>query len=269
MALPLDDIAPLRPILAQRPFGLATDIDGTISPIVQRPDEAAVTFASRRHLWEIARRAAVVAVLTGRSTDDARRMVGLDELTYIGHHGLVWWEKGEERPLAEVARYEGLVRWAKEELASTLDLPGLVLEDKGIALAFHYRTSPEPERTREAIARALAPWVERGLRLRRGRMVLELVPPVDVHKGTALARLMETYHLRGVLYLGDDVTDIDAFAALRTWRDEGRVAGAAIAAANPESGSELVEAADFWVDGVGGVEWLLGEVATALGGRRP
>ena len=59
MALPLDDIAPLRTILAQRPFGLATDIDGTISPIVDRPDEATVTEASRRHLWEIARRAEV------------------------------------------------------------------------------------------------------------------------------------------------------------------------------------------------------------------
>jgi trehalose 6-phosphate phosphatase len=80
---------------------------------------------------------------------------------------------------------------------------------------------------------------------------------------------METYRLRGVLFLGDDRTDLDAFATLRTWRDEGRVAGAAIAAANPESGSELMEGADFWVDGVPGVEWLLGEVATVLGGRRP
>jgi trehalose 6-phosphate phosphatase len=269
MALLLEDISPLRPILAQRPFGLATDIDGTISPIVDRPDEAAVTDASRRHLWEIARHAAVVAVLTGRSTDDARRVVGLDELTYVGNHGLVWWENGEERPLAEAAQYAGLVHRAKEELASTLDVPGLVLEDKGIAVAFHYRASPDPERAREAIVEALAPWVERGLRLRRGRMVLELVRPVDVDKGTALARLMEAYHLRGVLFLGDDVTDLDAFAAVRTWRDEGRVAGAAIAAANPESGSEVVEAADFWVDGVAGVEWLLGQVASVLGVRRP
>lgn len=269
MALHLDDIAPLRPILAERPFGLATDIDGTISPIVQRPDEAAVTAASLRYLREIARWAAVVAVVTGRNPDDARRMVGLDELTYIGHHGLVWWEKGEERSLPEEARYAGLVHRAKEELASTLDVPGLVLEDKGIALAFHYRTSPEPEKAREVIAKALAPWVERGLRLRRGRMVLELERPVDVHKGTALARLMEAYGLRGVLYLGDDITDIDAFATLRTWRDEGRVAGAAIGVSNPESGSELMQAADFWVDGVGGVEWLLTEVATALGAQRP
>jgi trehalose 6-phosphate phosphatase len=154
-------------------------------------------------------------------------------------------------------------------LAVRLGLPGLILEDKGPILAFHYRLCPDHEATRQAILAALAPWETRGLRVREGRMVFELAPPLDIDKGTALARLMQTYRLAGVLYLGDDLTDVDAFKVLRAWRHEGKVSGAAIAVANPESGPKVMEEADYWVDGVPGVEWLLGAIATAVAAKRP
>ncbi len=271
MALPLESIDPLRPVLGRRPLGLATDIDGTISPIADTPGEATVTPLCRRYLQEIARHVEVVAAMSGRTVQDARRLVGLEELTYVGNHGLSWWPRhgrGEET-LAEAAPYESLVREARAGLAPLLNLPGLILEDKGPILAFHYRLSPDRSAARTAILAALAPWSERGLRLGEGRLVVELGPPLDVDKGTALARLMEAHRLGGVLYLGDDLTDVDAFRMVHRWRGEGKVAAAAVAVRNAESGPEVVEAADYWLDGVAGVEWLLGEVARAVGGRGP
>ena len=269
MAVRLDDIAPLEPVLAQRPFGLATDIDGTLSPIVRTPDVAAVTPLCRRYLQEIRQRVEVVAVISGRAPEVARRLVGVEELLYIGNHGLSWWRQGREETLAEAVPYETMVREAKKELTVRLNLPGLILEDKGPILAFHYRQCADHEATRQAILAALAPWETRGLRVREGRMVFELAPPVDIDKGTALARLMQTYRLAGVLYLGDDLTDVDAFKVLRAWRDKGKVSGVAVAVANPESGPKVMEEADYWVDGVPGVEWLLGAIATAVAAKRP
>ena len=269
MAVRLDDIGPLKPILAQRPFGLATDIDGTLSPIVDRPGVAAVTPLCRRHLQEITQRVEVVAIISGRAVDVARRLVGLEEPVYIGNHGLSWWRQGREETLAEAVPYETTVREAKKKLAVRLDLAGLVLEDKGPVLALHYRLCDDRQAARVAILNALAPWRMQGLRIRQGRLVFELGPPLDIHKGTALARVMETYRLGGVLYLGDDLTDVEAFKVLRHWRQEGKVNGAAVAVANPESGPEVMEEADYWVDGVPGVEWLLGAIATVVGGKRP
>ena len=268
MAARLDDIGSLKPILAQRPFGLATDIDGTLSPMADTPDAAAVTPLCRRYLQEIAQRVEVVAVISGRAAEVAHRLVGLEELVYIGNHGLSWWRQGREETPAEAAPYEKMVREAKEELAVRLDLPGLILEDKGPILALHYRRCADHQAARLAILDALARWEGQGLRIRQGRMVFELGPPLDVHKGTALARLMETYHLDGVLCLGDDLTDAEAFKVLRHWREEGKVSGAAVAVANPESGPEVMEEADYWVDGVPGVEWLLGAIASVVGGEQ-
>jgi trehalose 6-phosphate phosphatase len=269
MAVCLDDISPLKPILAQRPFGLATDIDGTLSPIVGTPDAAAVTPLCRRYLQEIRQRVEVVAAISGRAPAVARRLVGLEELVYIGNHGLSWWQQGREETLAEAVPYETMLREAKMELAARLGLPGLILEDKGPILALHYRLCADPQTARRAILDALAPWRAQGLHIREGRLVFELGPPLDIHKGTALTRLMEIYRLGGVLYLGDDLSDVEAFKVLRHWREEGKVSGASIAVANSESGSKVMEEADYWVDGVPGVEWLLGAIATVVGGKRP
>jgi trehalose 6-phosphate phosphatase len=269
MAVRLDDTGPLKPILAQRPFGLATDIDGTLSPIVDTPDTATVTPLCRRYLQEISQRVDLVAAISGRAPEVAHRLVGLEELVYIGNHGLSWWRQGREETLAEAVPYEATVREAKKKLAARLDLPGLLLEDKGPILALHYRLSADRQAARMAILDALAPWETQGLRIQQGRLVFELGPPLDINKGTALARLIETYRLGGVLYLGDDLTDVEAFKVLRHWREEGKVRGGAIAVANPESGPKVLQEADYWVDGVPGVEWLLGAIATVVGGKQP
>jgi trehalose 6-phosphate phosphatase len=269
MAVSLDDIEPLKPILDRRPFGLATDIDGTLSPIVDTPDAAAVTPLCRRYLRQIRRRVEVVAVISGRAPEVARRLLEQEEFVYVGNHGLSWWLEGREQTLPEALPYQEMLREARQDLAARLDLPGLILEDKGPILALHYRQCADREAAHVAILDALAPWSAHGLRVRQGRLVFELGPPLDVDKGTALARLVETYRLGGILYLGDDLTDVDAFKVLRQWRDEDKVSGAAVAVANPESAPAVMEEADYCVDGIPGVEWLLGEIATAVGATRP
>lgn len=269
MSVRLDDIGPLKPVLAQHPFGLATDIDGTISPIVDRPDAATATPLCRRYLAEIAQRVAVVAVITGRAPEVARRVVGLETLVYIGNHGLSWWRQDREETLAEAVPYLAMIQEAKKELPPRLHLPGLLLEDKGPILALHYRQCPDRQAAGAAIGEALASWQAQGLRVQQGRLVFELGPPLDINKGTALAHLIETYHLGGALYLGDDLTDVNAFKVVRRQREDGKVSGAAVAVANRESGPEVTKEADYWVDGVPGVEWLLAAIASVVGEKQP
>ena len=263
MSLPLTDLFPLLPLIREAPFGLVTDLDGTISPLFRTPAEATVSPACRRHLEAIAARAALVAVVSGRTTEEVRRIVGLEGIVYVGLHGFslamppIWSE-------AAVATYTVLARSILDDLRRNIALPGIVFEDKGPLIALHYRQAADPAAARQAILGAMgaAPMAGRFAR-HEGKMFVELRPPVpSVNKGAAVRHLATERALRSVLYLGDDVTDIDAFRALR---EASAFRGASIVAASEETPTEVLAAADYRVDGVDGVEWLLGEVAAALG----
>jgi trehalose 6-phosphate phosphatase len=115
-------------------------------------------------------------------------------------------------------------------------------EDKPLTAAFHYRTAADPEAAREVLARVAADAVEQGFRTRWGRMVLEVLPPLQASKGTAVRRLLERHDLRRALYAGDDTTDLDGFAAL-----DGLEVAVRIAVASPEGPAELGERAEIVV----------------------
>ncbi len=261
--LPLTDLSPLLPVLRERPFGLITDLDGTISPIAATPAEAVVSPVCRRHLEAIAGWAALVAVVSGRTVEAARRMVALDGIVYVGLHGFslalppVWSE-------AAAATYATLAGGVLDELRRGIAVAGVVFEDKGPLIAVHYRRAAEPPAARKAILEAIAATpAARRFAIHEGKMVVELRPPVPaVHKGTVVLHLAGQYSLRSLLYLGDDETDVDAFGAVR---DAAPFRGAAVVVAGEEASSEVLEAADYRVEGVAGVEWLLGEVAGVLG----
>jgi trehalose 6-phosphate phosphatase len=263
MANSLTDLFPILPLLREEPFGLITDLDGTISPMFKTPAETTVSPACRRHLEAIAARASLVAVLTGRTVEEARRIVGLEGIVYVGLHGFslpmppIWSE-------AAVATYSVLASSILDHLRGTIALPGVVFEDKGPLVALHYRQAADPAAARQAILEgiAAAPMAARFAR-HEGKMFVELRPPIpSVNKGAAVRHLAAERGLRSVLYLGDDVTDIDAFCALHeatTFR------GASVVVAGEETPPEVLGAADYRVEGVAGTEWLLGEVAGALG----
>ncbi len=219
------------------------DVDGTLAPIVPRPEDARVPEATRDVLRELASRYALVACVSGRSSDEARRIVGVEELFYIGTHGL------ELAPDAEVwrdqiERFAGTVEWRPEWI-----------ENKGISLSFHYRQAPEPEQARQALERIAESAEEVGLYARFGRMTLEVLPPVDADKGTAIRSLLDERELTRALYAGDDATDLDGFRAL-----EGLELGICVALSSSEAPAGLAEAADIVVSGPDELVELLREL---------
>jgi trehalose 6-phosphate phosphatase len=207
---------------------LLLDVDGVLAPIVAVPSEAAVPPETRAELARLRRRYALVACISGRAGDDARRIVGLDGLVVVGEHGL---ELDPEAP-----------SWRGRLEAFVADVDWDDVERKPLTATFHYRRHPDES---EALA-VLEPVAERaraaGLVPRFGRKVLELRPPLAAHKGTAVAHLLDRNGLERALYAGDDSTDVDAFRALA-----GLELGIAVAVASREAPRELHEAADLVV----------------------
>jgi trehalose-phosphatase len=209
---------------------LLFDVDGVLAPIVDVPHEARVPAETQAELARLHERYALVACISGRSGADARRVVGLDQLTYVGEHGL------ELEPEAAA--------WGErlQAFASTVDWEDV--ERKPLSLTFHYRRA-EDEAAALAMLEAVATRARHeGIVARFGRKVLELRPPVAAHKGTAVAHLLGSRGLERALYAGDDTTDLDAFAAVGALP-----LGVRVAVASAEGPSELREAADVVVDG--------------------
>ncbi|HEX6655885.1 MAG TPA: trehalose-phosphatase [Candidatus Limnocylindria bacterium] len=219
-----------RGALGHAPAGLLTDLDGTLAPIVCDPYAARPLPAAVEALHALRSRLAVAAVITGRAAQDARRMLGGDELLVIGNHGVEWLEPGERTP---VPRHE--LSWAPaavHQLVAGLDLGSDVwVEDKGVSATLHFRNAPDPEATRARLSAALDGLSDTRLVVRPGRKSLEIRPAAAGDKGTALQAVISRYGLRGVLVLGDDVTDLDMFRVAAEARAAGRAEAAIFAVA--------------------------------------
>jgi trehalose 6-phosphate phosphatase len=244
------------------------DIDGTLAPIAERPDVASVPDDARDVLASLARRApdgararparryAVVGCGSGRRAEEARRLVGLDELVYIGNHGFERFlpDVGEVRLDPAVVGHEDDVAAFLEHLdARELVALGIRIEDKGPICALHWRGAAD-ERSAEAAAREIATdAIGRNLVPHWGRKVLEIRPAVNLDKGTALAELLDELRVAHALYGGDDRTDIDAFRRLRELKAAGDLDSAVcIGIISDEGPSELAEEADVLVEGPAG-----------------
>ncbi len=206
---------------------LLLDVDGTLAPIVARPEDARVPGPTRQELRRLHARYGLVACISGRPSPDAERVVGVPELTYVGEHGL------------ELA--DGAPAWAAA-VAAFADAEVRPSERKQLTVSFHYRTDPDERaavRELEAVAgRARAA----GLVPCWGRKVLEIRPPLEAHKGTAVRALLERAGLHRALYAGDDTTDLDAFAVLAELE-----LGVKVAVVSEEGPPALAEAADLAV----------------------
>ena len=255
-------LAPLRD--SPRSTAILCDVDGTLAPIVADPHAAAVPAAARAVLRGLARRYGLVACVTGRRANQARRMVGLDELVYAGNHGLELLRPGQREPEHDPA-IEGRAGAAAAFVARLdwrrLEARGLRLEDKGPIQAIHWRGAVD-ETVAEGVARDLAELVaEEGLVPHFGRRVLEVRPVREVHKGIAVERLVVEAGARCAMFGGDDRTDLDGFSALRALRDAGRLeAAVCVGVDSDEAPPELVGASDLVVTGTGGYLDLLREL---------
>ncbi|HSD24183.1 MAG TPA: trehalose-phosphatase [Solirubrobacterales bacterium] len=256
-------IAPLR----ENPdrSAVLTDVDGTIAPIESEPGAAAVPEGTRRLLRALAERYALVGCLSGRRAIDARRVVGLDELAYSGNHGFELLLPGdtEVRPDPSLDAHEAdAPRFVNGLDRARLERAGIRTEDKGAIVALHWRGAPN-EAAAESLAQEIASEAEwEGLIPHRGRKVLEIRPNVAINKGIAVAALIPARPVDRALYGGDDRTDVDAFAALRTLQENGELETAVcIAVDSDESPPEVSEAADLTVPGPEGFVRVLEALA--------
>lgn len=249
-------LAPLRE--APERTAILTDVDGTLAPIVERAEDAAVPAAAREVLAALGGRYALVGCISGRRAEDARRLVGLDSLAYAGNHGLELLMPGDAAPRPDPS-VAGREAEAEAFLASVdaqrLAGAGLRQEDKGPIQALHWRGSAD-EAAAESRAREIAREAGRaGLEPRWGRKVLELRPVGGGGKDGAVASLLADAQLDRAAYAGDDRTDLDAFRRLRELADEGRLSAAVcVGVLSPEGPAELAEECDVTVDGLDG--WL-------------
>lgn len=245
---------------------LLLDVDGTLAPVVPRPADAAVPAAVRELLGELGRRYGLVACVSGRQVLEARRVVGLDALTYVGNHGLEVLRPGADEPQADPAAgpRAGAPAALLDALApGELDGAGLRREDKGAIQALHWRGASD-EAAAEARARELADRARAaGLVPRWGRKVLELRPVAGVDKGSAVDRLLAEHSgIQLALYAGDDRTDLDAFRALRRRARGGRLRAAVCVGVTSEEGpAEIAAEADLTVADTDELAGLLRELA--------
>jgi trehalose 6-phosphate phosphatase len=256
-------LAPLREDPSRS--AILTDVDGTIAPITTKPADAAVPEPTRDVLRKLAERYALVGCLSGRRALDARRIVGLDELAYSGNHGFELLLPGDEeaRPDPSLDGHEDdAPRFVAELDRSELERVGIRTEDKGAIIGLHWRGA-ENEGAAESLAHEIASEAEwQGLVPHRGRKVLEIRPNVPINKGIAVAALLASRPMDAALYGGDDRTDVDAFTALRTLREDGRLrATACIAVASDESPPEVSREGDLTVDGPPGFVRVLEALA--------
>jgi trehalose 6-phosphate phosphatase len=207
---------------------LFLDVDGVLAPIVARPEDARVPDQTRAELRRLNERYGLVACISGRAGVDAAGIVGVPELVYVGNHGL---ELNSEASA-----------WG-ERLQRLLDDIGWpATENKRLTAALHYRGAEDEDAARAALAEVKSRAEHRGFVARFGRKVLEILPPLDVHKGTAVRQLLAERNLKRALYAGDDTTDLDGFRAL-----DGLEVSVRIAVTSEEGPAELRENADLTV----------------------
>lgn len=243
---------------------VVVDFDGTLAPIVTRPQDARALPGTAALLDRLARRAAGVAVLTGRGAAEAARLAGLgpgSQVEVVGHYGWQRWVAGRlESPpphpgvAAARAALPGLLAGAEA---------GVQVEDKGLSLVVHTRQAGDPQGELERLRPALADLAARaGLELLGGRLVWELRPG-GTDKGAALRALAERHpRARALLLAGDDVGDLPAFQAAAALRGRG-VAALLVAVDGEGAPAELAAAADLSLAGPAALTGLLAGLAAA------
>jgi trehalose 6-phosphate phosphatase len=237
------------------------DIDGTLAPIVELAADARVPEPTRKVLIAVARRYAVVACVSGRRASEARAMVSIGSISYLGSHGAEllrsgWTETRIDPSIEEWARR--IHDFGREADTADLRRRRVRIEDKGPIVAFHWRGAPDEDAARSAVDALAARAEEAGLHTHWGRKVLEIRPPIKFDKGAGIVSFLEEFKLSNAMYVGDDVTDVDAFRGLTKLVEEGRLERAVrVGVASDETPPDVEAEADYTVQGTAGVRELL------------
>jgi len=241
----IDESPSLQRFRAARRRGFVFDFDGTLSEIVARPELARAAPGVRAALARLAQSDPLVAVVSGRPTQQLRELVGVSGVALVGMYGLS--DGGRERVRVKAA-------YKDVERAAAL-APGAWVEDKGASLAVHYREAADragAERVLPAALRRVAD--THSLSVLRGKMVIELVGGEVPGKGAVVRGLVGTSGVDGCLYAGDDLADLDAFTALEGLAEAAPVK---VAVRSEETPRELITRADLVVERPAGLVRLV------------
>ncbi len=264
-ALTATSLSPLRSDPARS--AVLLDIDGTLAPIVDNAAEASVPETTRQLLITISRRYGLVACISGRRASEARAMVSIGTIAYLGSHGAELLRPG----WAEAQLDPELSRWwpriedfRHESDTHELRRRRVRIEDKGPIVAYHWRGATDEQDARAAIDAIAQRAQDSGLEVHWGRKVMEVRPPVRIDKGVGVRMLLEEGSYANAVYAGDDMTDLDAFRALRDLRSEGRIERVLCVGVSSEDGpQDVVDESDFLVDGTDGVRRLLADLISS------
>ena len=251
----------LNKLVRKNSVGLVTDMDGTISHIVEEPEDAVVTPRNCELLQQLRKKVTLLSVVSGRSLRSVAERMQLPGVVYIGNHGLERYVDGQVKYNADVERYRPALESSVEELQK-IQLDGIQVEDKGVTVTLHYRQAQKPQEAHEL----LLPLVQeiatkQGLEFFEGRMIFELRPPVKADKGNAFKELVHEFSLDSALYIGDDTTDINALKMARRLRKTKTCFAIGVGVMSDDSPEGLSTEADLIALGVPDVEnlfaWIL------------
>lgn len=226
--------------------GLFLDFDGTLAPIVEDPDRARMPRELRPVLADLAGALGALAVVSGRPAAFLAAQVDVDGVELLGLYGTQRWRNGRADADRAAESWLERVQEARDRLEDALrGAEGVWVEDKGLAVAVHWRNAPDRDAAEhEVVLLVAALAVDSGLRVESGKFVRELRPDVEWDKGRAVEALADERGLSPVVFVGDDLGDLPAFAAAR---ERG---GFAIAVSGDgETPVELLAAADAVLPG--------------------
>ncbi|MGH3869759.1 MAG: trehalose-phosphatase [Pseudonocardiaceae bacterium] len=248
--------------LAGRRPAVFLDYDGVLTPIVDRPQDAVMSDGMREAVQALAQRCSV-CVVSGRDRPVVQQLMGVGNLVVAGSHGFDIWSPQEGTIAHDAATdFEDLISDVRDRLRAEVEsIPGVVIEPKRAAVALHYRLANSEHHAKlTAVVDELLDEYSGRLKVTPGKMVYELQPKIDWHKGKAVLHLLRTLHLDDddvvPLYLGDDITDEDAFRALA-----GRGVGIIVGHPDDPEVANRPTAADFVLESTVEVEQFLNTLA--------
>jgi trehalose 6-phosphate phosphatase len=247
----LDNLESLKKIIRRKPFGLITDMDGTISPIPHDFLETPIPPPTIPQLTELASRLDLLAVISGRKAGALREIINITGIEYIGHYGMEWWENGRAVLHPDVEAFLADMRAVAAELDTLRAVGGVIIQDKWATISVHYNKVQHPSVTKQRILDLLqkSPHIQK-LKLMDEKTNIGIVPRLDIDKGTAVTRLIKQHHLKSAIYLGDDIGDLPAFRAIRVAREQQNFMGLAVLVTGGATSQSLLDEVDFTLDGV-------------------
>lgn len=248
LLLHLDDILDI----VRRPqFGLVLDFDGTISEISPTPDGAVIYPACAEGIQNLKGRITLMSVLSGRAVSDVSQKVATDGVLYVGNHGAEYLVDGRLEIAPGVEEYRSTLVKVFDHLKQNVVGDGFVWQDKVHSASVHYRLAPDTTEAERVLSAALASSPESELlEVFWGKLVLEIRPPTGVNKGFAMRKLATDYALESVIFIGDDITDLDAITAVNEMDADGTLQGLGVAVVQHDSPPSLLKSTKYSLRGV-------------------